>query len=103
MAVAGMDYRKVISLASYIEETTIPNINKELDALVNSIPSKIAEVYGGAAAENTKARISAVAEKLNTDLNTIMNTLKSNAEEKQAAYATQEAKMQESVADSGAK
>lgn len=96
MAVSGMDYGKMATLISEAN-TTRTNVNEKLQEMIKNIPTKVSECYGGDAANDTKTKIVSVATNINTALNDIINSLKTNAEQKKADYAQQEKRMQNSV------
>lgn len=96
MAVSGMDYGKMATLVEEANEIKTA-VNEKLQSMIDTLPTRVGEYYGGDAASDTKTKLVSVATNINTAITDIINSLNSSAEQKKADYAHQEAKMQGSV------
>ncbi len=96
MATLGIDYGKMTALISFVE-TTKSRMDTLLSDLSTEAPTALAAVYGGEAADQTKARLQSIATSVATEMTELVANLKSKADEMQSAYEAQEKKMQNSV------
>lgn len=93
---SGMNYDKVQQLIGYLNTQKNEIINN-LTELSNEAPAKIAMHYSGQAADTYKNALGKVITNISETLDTMINELRTNAEQKQAEYTAQDAKMQETI------
>lgn len=93
---SGMNYEKVVQLINYLNSQKNEIINNLTD-LSNEAPAKIAMHYSGQAADSYKNALGKVITNISETLDTMINELRTNTEQKQADYTAQDAKMQETV------
>jgi uncharacterized protein YukE len=96
---SGMNYDKVESLIEYLNNKKTEIING-LDDLRTTEPAQIAQHYSGEAAETYKETLDTTVNTISETLEAMINSLRTAASEKQADYASQDQKMQESVSQS---
>ena len=95
----GMDYDRMEELVS--TNGPIYTFKRELaaffDKLENKYPQMLDDAYKGNAANLFKAKLAEIAKKMDNDLDVILNECAKVAANKQAEYAAQERKMQNSM------
>lgn len=93
---SGMTYSKVEELIAYVSarKDTMAGV---FEALIQEVVPRIANAYDGAAAETYKTTLKDTSTKMNETIDELITSLKANAEQKQADYQAQDAKMSASV------
>jgi uncharacterized protein YukE len=93
---SGMNYDKV--------ETLLSDLGTHKDTIINGLeelkevaPQQIAQHYSGEAAETYKTALDKTITTISETLDTMIESLRTNTEEKQADYTSQDTKMQESI------
>lgn len=96
MATSGMRYQKVMDLVDSLEEKR-GEISSLLSTIAEDRSAEVAQVYDGTAAENFKSNMRTVAETVDTDIKSIVEQLKTEAETQRAAYLQQEQNLQSNI------
>ena len=97
MATSGMRYQKVMDLVTDLEEKRKEISDYLLNTIAEERSAEVAQVYDGTAAENFKSNMRTVAETVDTDINSIVEQLKTEAETQRAAYLQQESNLQSNI------
>lgn len=98
--ISGMDYVKMMNLIEEIDSKKTDMINV-VDDIKASVPGKLAEAYSGTAAEEYKTTLDGVVTKIDEAVAELTALIKQKADENKSAYETQEAKMKDSISDTG--
>lgn len=98
--ISGMDYGKMMSLIEDIDAKKIEMINI-VDDIKASVPGKLAQAYSGAAAEEYKTTLNGVVTKIDQAVSDLTALIREKADDNKFAYETQEAKMKDSISDTG--
>jgi uncharacterized protein YukE len=99
MAKSGMDYDKMEALIKDIESNHATKIHNALTDNVQTIINSIRDAYSGEAAESYKLTFNNTANNIDLTMKSIITQLNNNFTAEKAAYAEQEKKMKESLAE----
>lgn len=98
--ISGMEYGKMMNLIEDIDSKKTEMINI-VDDIKASVPGKLAIAYSGTAAEQYKTTLDSVVNKIDEAVGELTSLIKLKADENRSAYETQEAKMKDSISDTG--
>lgn len=94
---SGMDYAQMVELVSFLQAKQTAIVNG-LTELSSSTTAKVASCYEGAASSAFQSNFAKEIERVSTTLDDMIKSVSAKAEEKQAAYVAQDARMESSVA-----
>ena len=95
-AKSGMRYDMVLELITFLENQA-RDISGILNGLIEEMPGKISAAYTGQAATSYKETLVNTAKSMDQTMNDLITNLKNSTSERQADYAAQDQKLQDST------